>query len=345
MSRTEVSTIGESRVRTPRRVRVHIEVDRRLYPVFMITPEAYQAALERHPDVAPYLETSIGYDFETWDEAMASAEVLIGYRFPTEGVSRYAPNLRWIQVIAAGVDHLCPLDWLPAGVALTTNSGAHVPKAAQSASMAILMVNSELPFLVTSQRRHQWNRKFTPTVEGRTLAIVGVGRIGGGVAEEAKHLKMHVLGVRRTGQPHPFVDEMYRPEELGRVLPRADIVIVTAAFTSTTRHLMGPKEFRLMKPGAAFINMARGGLVDYEALAERLTTGALSGAVVDVTAPEPLPADSPLWDTPNLIITPHVMSDDLDRYVPRTLDVFMANVRRYVAGDPLMNRVDVTLEY
>jgi phosphoglycerate dehydrogenase-like enzyme len=328
-----------------RPLRVHIENDRKLPSVFVVTPERYEAALKRHPDVAPYLETTIGFDFEIYEKAMTTAEVLIGYRFPKESLRKDAPQLRWIQVLGAGVDYLLPLDWLPPDITVTTNSGAHPPKAAESASMAILMMNARIPFLLGSQRRHEWTRQFTPRVAGRVLGIVGVGRIGGAIAREAKRLGMHVLGVRRSRRPHRFVDEMFGPDGLDEVLARADILLANLALTSATRKLFGSRQFALMKPTASFINMTRGGVVDQEALADALRNGRLSGALIDVTSPEPLPSDSPLWDVPNLIITPHVLSDDDDEYVPRTLDIFMDNVRRYCAGQPLRNRVDTEREY
>lgn len=325
--------------------RVHVENSRSLQPVFIVFPEQYEAALARHPDVARVVKTTMGYDLENYAESMRDADAMIGYRFPKEGLSETAPNLKWIQVLGAGVDYLLPLDWLPEGIALTTNSGAHVPKASQSALMALLMLNARIPYLVTSQRKHEWNRVFTSTLEGKTLLVVGVGRIGGGAAEQAKRFGMRVIGTRRSGEPHPAVDEMHRPEALHSLLPRADFVLLNLALTPETKYVMGQREFWLMKRGAAFINMSRGGLVDLNALAYCLREGHLSGAMVDVTLPEPLPADSPVWDTPNLVITPHVLSDDIEQYVPRTLDIFFENVRRHIAGQPLLNLVDLRREY
>jgi phosphoglycerate dehydrogenase-like enzyme len=138
---------------------------------------------------------------------------------------------------------------------------------------------------------------------------------------------------------------MHRPEALHSLLPQADFVLLNLALTPATKFIMGQREFWLMKRGAAFLNMSRGGLVDLNALAYCLREGHLSGAMVDVTLPEPLPADSPIWDAPNLIITPHVLSDDIEQYVPRTLDIFFENVRRHIAGQPLHNLVDPAREY
>ena len=325
--------------------RVHIENSRTLQPVFIVFPEQYEAALTRHPDLARIVKTTMGYDLENYNPAMRDADAMIGYRFPKQGMAEAAPRLKWIQVLGAGVDYLLPLDWLPPQVALTTNSGAHVPKAAQSALMALLMLNARIPYLVTSQRKHEWNRVFTSTLEGKTLLIVGAGRIGGGAAEQAKAQGMHVLATRRSGAAQPGVDEMHPPSALHALLPRADFVLLNLALTPETKFVMGQREFWLMKRGAAFINMSRGGLVDLNALAYCLREGQLSGAMVDVSMPEPLPADSAIWDTPNLIITPHVLSDDIEQYVPRTLDIFFDNVRRHIEGRPLHNVVDLARAY
>ncbi|HLI12084.1 MAG TPA: D-2-hydroxyacid dehydrogenase [Alphaproteobacteria bacterium] len=324
---------------------VHVENSRSLMPVFIVRPDQYDAALKRHPDMAAIVRTSWGTDGDVYDSAMADADAMIGYRFPRENLETRAPHLKWVQVLGAGVDYLLPLDWVPEGVSLTTNCGAHVPKAAQSAVMGILMLNAQLPKLVTSQRKHEWNRIFTTAVTGKTVLIVGVGHIGGGAAHQLKKFDLRILGIRRSKEAHPAVDEMHGPEALHALLPRADFVLLNTALTSKTRFLMGAKEFALMKPSAGFINMSRGGLVDPRALEAALRDGRLGGAVIDVTYPEPLPADATLWDAPNLIITPHVLSDDLDQYIPRTLDIFFENLRRYLAGKPLTNVVDLAREY
>lgn len=325
--------------------RVHIENETRLMPVFTVYPEQYRKALDRHADIAPLIRTTWGQDGETFQKDIEDADALIGYRFPREQLAERAPRLRFVQVLGAGVDFMLPLDWVPAGLTLTTNCGAHVPKASQSGLMAILMANAQIPKLATAQRRREWNRIFTTTVTGKTLLIIGVGHIGGGIAHEAQRLGMRVIGIRRSKTPHPAVDDMSGPEDLHRLLPQADIVLLNTSLTSSTRFLMGRTEFAAMRRGAAFINMSRGGLVDPKALEEALRTDQLSCALVDVTYPEPLPPDSSLWDAPNLIITPHVLSDDLDEYIPRTLDIFFENVKRTMRSEELMNVVDLQREY
>lgn len=325
--------------------RVHIENEAKVMPVFTVYPAQYEAALKRHPDIARKIETTWGVDGDVFEGVIRETDALIGYYFPRERLAERAPRLKFVQIMGAGVDYMLPFDWVPKGLTLTTNSGAHVPKSSQSALMMILMANAQVPKLVTAQRRHEWNRIFTPIIAGKTILIVGVGHIGGGAAEQAKALGLNVIGIRRSKRPHPAVHKMYGADALDRLLPLADIVMLNTALTSTTRFLIGRREFALMKRGAAFINMSRGGLVDPKALEEALRTDQLSCAIIDVTSPEPLPSDASLWDAPNLIITPHVMSDDLHQYVPRTLDIFFDNVRRHLSGKPLANVVDIKREY
>ena len=324
---------------------VHVENARSLMPVFQVREDQYQRALERHPDVARRIRTTFGWDQETWKQHAKTAHAIITYRFPKQSLATDAPNLELLQILGAGVDYLLPLDWLPRGVQMLTNSGAHVPKAAQSGLMLLLMLNARMPELVWSHRAKQWNRLFTDTLDGKTLLIVGVGAIGAGIAAHAKQFGMHVLGIRKSGGSQPDVDEMHTPDALHALLPRADFVLLNLALTDETRFIIGKAELALMKKGAALANMSRGGLVDPAALDAALRAGHLSGAAIDVTFPEPPPPDWPYWNTPNLMITPHVLSDDIDAYVPRTLDLFFGNLRRHFAGEPLTNRVDLDRQY
>ena len=324
---------------------VHVENARTLMPVFIVRPDQYEQALQRHPDVAARIRTSWGWDQDIYAQEARTADAMITYRFPHQRLKADAPGLKLLQILGAGVDYLLPLDWVPPGVTVLTNSGAHVPKAAQSALMALLMLNARVPELTWCQRRREWNRIFTSTLEGKTLLIVGVGQIGGGAATHAKNFGMRVIGTRRSGAPHPDVEQMHKPEALHDLLPQADFVLVNTALTPETRFIIADREFALMRDGAGFVNMSRGGLVDPAALDRALRSGKLSGAIIDVTYPEPPPTDWPYWDTPNLVITPHVLSDDIENYVPRTLDLFFNNLRHHFAGEPLTNVVDLGRNY
>lgn len=324
---------------------VHIENSRTMMPVFTVHREQYDAALLRHADIAPRIRTTWGSDQDIYADAMQTADAMITYRFPHKTLGADARRLRLLQVLGAGVDYLLPLDWVPSGIEVLTNSGAHLPKAAQSGIMALLMVNARMPALMGNQRAHRWDRQFTSALNGKTVLIVGVGAIGGGIAAHAKQFGMQVLGIRRSGAPHPHVDEMHGPDALHALLPRADFVLLNTALTEETRFLIGADEIERMRTGAGLINMSRGGLVDPAALDTALRAGKLSGAMIDVTYPEPPPADWPYWDTPNLVITPHVLSDDIEHYIPHTLDLFFGNIRRHFNGEPLTNLVDLSRSY
>ena len=326
------------------KIHLHIENANALGPVFEATPERVTEALRRQPGLRGKLELTIGYDGDIIDREIATADALFAWEFDRENLAERAPRLRWIHAHGAGVSHLMPLDWLPRGAVLTNSRGVHGPKADEYTAMAILMLNNNLPISVTNQRKAKWEQPFNTSIANKTLLILGVGHVGGGAARWAKRFGLRVLGIRRTGKRHPHVDEMYRPQALRKLLPRADFVLVTAPLTSETRRMIGAHELDLMKPGAGLINYSRANLVDYRALARKLRAGELS-AILDVFDPEPLPRSSPLWKLPNLIITPHCSSDDREQYTPRTLDLVFENMERFIKGRPLLNRVDPRLQY
>ena len=155
---------------------------------------------------------------------------------------------------------------------------------------------------------------------------------------------MQVIGVRRTGKPRRHVDEMYRPDALPEILPRIDFLVMTTPLTESSYHLIGRAELDLLKPGAGLVNYSRAQLIDYEALRQKLERRELS-AILDVFDPEPLPEDSPLWRTPNLVITTHSSSDDTYRYTTKTLDVVFRNIERFIDGKRLINRVSRRQQY
>lgn len=327
------------------RIRLHIESLSIQPKVFQIDAALYERVARRHAKIAAKVDTSISFDCERFDEGIADAQVFVGWRFPKERLREKAKALRMVHATGAGIEHLLPLDWLPDGAVLTNNRGVHGPKAGEFALMALLMLHNQMPDIIAAQRKHAWDRYFSTTLAGQTLLIVGVGQMGGAAARMAKRNGLNVLGIRRSGRAHRYVDEMGATADLRRLLPRADFVLVTTPLTKETRRMIGRAEFDLMKPTAGFINMGRADVVDYDALAAKLRAGALRGAVLDVFSPEPLPADSPLWDTPRLIITPHCSSDDVERYAEHTLDIVFENIGRIMQGKRPRNLVRGELEY
>ncbi|HTZ80074.1 MAG TPA: D-2-hydroxyacid dehydrogenase [Stellaceae bacterium] len=335
---------GTKAAKVPLPVHLHVENSRDMSAVFEATPERVKAALARHPRLKGKVKVTIGYDGDIYAEAMRTAQVLFGWNFDRLDLARKAPHLRWVHAHGAGVSHLMPLDWLPAGAVLTNSRGVHGPRADEYTLMAILMINNNLPRMASNQRAARWEQLFNSSIQGKTLLIVGVGHVGGGAAKWARRLGMRVIGIRRTGRPHPQVHEMHKPAALSTLLPRADIVLITTPHTADTRHLIGRRELDLMKRGAGLVNYSRAQLVDYDALAEKLREGVLS-AVLDVFDPEPLPSSSPLWSLPNLIITPHCSSDDTELYTPKTLDLVCRNIERLIGGKALLNQVSPKFQY
>ena len=325
------------------KLRVHIENEPDQNPVYAVTPAQLRAAAKRHPGLSGKIRVTYNHDPAAFDGFLRDAEVLVASHPPVRDLGRRAPRLRWIQCTSAGVEPLLP--HLPAGVRLTNASGVHGPKGGEYAMTALLMLNHRVPEYVAQQRRAEWRQRFAATIAGKTVVVVGVGEIGAEVARLARRFGLRVLGVRRTGRPHAAVDETYRPRDFARILPRADFLVVTTPLTTETRGLIGRAELDRLRPHAGIVNLGRAAVIDYVALREKLLRGELAGAVLDVFEPEPLPPDSPLWSTPNLIISPHCAVDDAVSYVPRCLDIFFANLRRYLAGRPLRNLVDPTLGY
>lgn len=331
---------------------IHIENSRSSAPIFIATPEHIEALLNDHADLADQLHITIGSsaydDLDRWSEEdyqdyyhqMRSADLLIGYSFPTANLRDYAPQLRMIHFISSGVDHMAPFDWVPDDLYLVNNRGVHLEKSGESFAMFLYMLNAGIPRLVTSQHQHQWNKLFTSVIKGKTLVVFGVGHQGGEMARQAKRLGMRVIGVDPYRKEHPECDRIVSVADMPHVLPEADFLALCAPLTEDTRGIIDGDMLDRLPEHAGLINAARGPLLDHRALHDRLVAGTLSGAVLDVFEIEPLPADHYLWDTPGLIMTPHVSSDDLIHYMPYTLDLALRNLRRLLADEPIVNRVD-----
>lgn len=323
---------------------LHIDNSSALGEIFEITQARFDAAAARHAETAAKLSVTFGQDGAGFEDAMQSAEVLFAWNFDRDDLARRAPCLRLIQIQGAGINHLLPLDWIPPEVTLTNSSGAHGSRASEYLIMAVLALNCALPSMVSAQRERRWEQIHNSGIRGKTLLIYGVGAVGGSLATQARNFGLRVIGVRRSGDTHPDVDEMYEPDHLHELLPRADFIAVTAPHTSETEHVFGQREFALMKEGAGLVAYSRSKLVDYDAMCERLIANKLS-AIVDVFDEEPLPQSSMLWHTPNLIITPHSSSNDPGQHALRSLDILFENLRRYQIGESPMNVVDPILQY
>ena len=272
-------------------------------------------------------------------DAFAGAEVLLAFDLPL-GLREVAPSLRWVQAIGAGVDHFRGTGLSgPPGVTVTTAAGVAADPIAEFVIGRLLAVWKRFDEIQALQARHEWRPTYGKSVAGLTLGLVGLGAIGSAVAQRARAFGMRVVAVRRSPDTaSPGVDEVHGPEALLDVIGRCDAVVVCAPATPETRDLFDAAAFAAMRPGAIFCNVARGSLVDEDALMTSLRDGHLGAAVLDVTREEPLPAASPLWDAPRLHLSPHC-SASIDRYLESLFELFAANLTRYARDEPLHNVV------
>jgi phosphoglycerate dehydrogenase-like enzyme len=303
--------------------------------------------VERIRAAAPGMRVLWTRDLAQIEEALDDIEIAVG-GFPHHLLPR-ARGLRWMQQWGAGADWLLrtpqavELDFV-----LTSASGVHAIPISEQILAYLLAFARGLHRAICAQVRHQWHQETKDTLfelAGQTLLLIGVGAIGGRTAEVAAALGMRVLGLRRDPENGaPGVEAMYGPERLLDLLPEADFVVTTAPLTAETQGMIGERELRAMKPTAYIINIGRGGTIQEQVLIRALRKGWIAGAGLDVFATEPLPADSPLWDMENVILTGHY-AGMTPRYDERALAIFLDNLRCYRAGQPLRNIVDKKLGY
>ena len=291
-------------------------------------------------DALPEVDLELATDYDDARERIPDAEVVIEHGITDDLLAR-ADSLEWLQSLSAGVDRY-DLDALAErDVILTNVSGVHANPIAEHVLALALAFERRLSRAMEQQRDREWRRFPAGELRGSTLGVVGVGAIGGRVAELASAVGMDVLGVKRdTATYNDAVDEIHPTEELHTVLGQSDYVVLACPLTEETEGMIGAEELASIGPDGVLINVARGAVVDQEALVTQVQEGYLGGAALDVTDPEPLPRESPLWDSSDVILTPH-MAGGSPEFPYRCAEVFVENYRRYVEGevDAMRNRV------
>ncbi len=283
---------------------------------------------------------------DTQRAAFARVEVALAIDLPFD-VGAIAPELRWVQAVGAGTGQLQSAGLAEAGIRLTSAAGANAVGIAEFALARVLAHWKQFRELDEAQRRHEWEPRFGRQLAGCTLGLLGLGAINSAVAARAHAFGMQVLATRRSATPGataPHVDELFPTTELHAMLGCCDVVIAAVPETPETRGLIDAEAIAAMKPGAFFCNVGRGSLVDEAALIDALERGHLSAAALDVASIEPLPPDHPLWDTRNLYLSPHAATSPSALFV-NLHELFLDNLRRYLAGEPLANEVELTRGY
>lgn len=296
-------------------------------------------------DTAQGADLTVVKPDEVTEEMLSKADIIFGW--PKKEELKKAINLKWLQLPSAGADDYTDLD-LYAGkeILLTNSSGVYGLPIAEHVFALILSYNRNLQEYALLKNEKSWNRIYAARdFYGSTVGIIGLGDIGKEVAKRAKAWGARVLAVKRTLSPAPeYVDRLYLTEQMDEVLKQADYVVLTLPGTEKTRGILTRERLRRMKPGAFLVNIGRGELIDQDALIQALKEHWIGGAGLDVTYPEPLPYENPLWELPNVIITQHSSgfspgNDD------RRVTIFMENLILYLDHKPLQNLVDFTEGY
>ncbi len=323
-------------------------LDRRPLKQVIITAELTDAAMARLRTEHPAVK------FERVDDpadqpGFPNADAIVGWRLTSEQLAN-SPELQWLQTTSAGVERVITPQMIERGIVITNASGVHSVSISEHLMAMMLSFARRFPLLMRNQQEHIWRdenlRDQVFELYGQTLMVLGVGDIGIALGDRAAAFGMHVVGVRRrTDLPAPgSFASIVSTGDLESHISEADHVAICLPLTEETRGLVSASVIDAMRPGAYVYNIGRGAIIDQLAMVRALQDGRLGGAGLDVTDPEPLPADSPLWDMPNVLITGHT-SGSSPVYWERASEIVLDNVRRWQSGEPLTNIVDTAHGY
>jgi len=306
----------------------------------MFFPTKYGRLIERIEQAFPDVEILRVDKAEDIAANIKGVDVIVtSNRIYSPAVGRdictHGTSLRWMQFTTSGIDNALK-GGVPSGIPVTNGGGMHAHSVAAHGMTLLLAVMRRLNDCMAARPQRRWIRDEVhaslSTTRGKTMALIGLGSIGQDIARKAKTFDMKVIAISR--QPRADnVDEIRPREQLHATLAEADVVMVATAYDATTHHMIDAAAFAAMKPGAILVNIARGALVDEPALIAALQKGPLGAAGIDVTEAEPLPADSPLWDMKNVVLTPHTAGAGADNN-DALFDVISRNLKLFMAGKP-----------
>ncbi|WP_404294923.1 D-2-hydroxyacid dehydrogenase (plasmid) [Microvirga sp. RSM25] len=303
--------------------------------------ESYARLIEeRFPQVRPI----VAPDSNGLERYIGEADALLAFRFPVEVFDK-AKKLRWFQCTGAGVDSMFPIRDRVGHITVTNARGIHGDIIADFVMAGVTMLHWDFRRFLREQANREWNPRYVAPLADKTLGVVGLGSIGATIARRAKSAGMTVVGSKRDiSVPVDGVDGLFASDALEDLLPLCDFVVLALPATPETVGLIGAAELARMRPDAFLINIARGNVVVEDELVKALQTGAIAGAMLDVFEREPLPKESPLWDMPNVIATPHVAGSPTN-YTERVFSIFADNIERFLKGQALKNVVDLGRGY
>jgi len=308
----------------------------------LLTGEITEERLAELRQIAPDADITFFDQQAAMEAAVEGADIVAGQLSP-QALAR-GTALKWVHSWAAGPNTQLYPEFVASPVLLTCSKGNGAIPLAEHAMMLMLMLNRNAMRWVEGQRNRKWDAFFHGELNGLTVGIIGAGYSGVDLALKAKAFHMRVLGMRRSTRPAANFDRLYTRDQLHEFLGACDFVVVTAPKTPETTNMLGEAEFKAMKPTAFYVCFSRGGVANDDALYQALTEGWIAGAGLDAHGVEPLPPDSPFWTAPNTIVTPHNGATTLATKA-RGYQIFADNLKRYVAGEPLVNIVDKQMGY
>ncbi len=267
------------------------------------------------------------------EEAIGEADIFMTFGVEVKrDIFPRAKRLKWVHAFGTGVDGITDQAGLDKSVIVTSTRGIHGPPLSEIAILHMLSMARDFPRSVRAHDQHKWDRFRSKTLTGRKVGILGVGLIAEALAPRLKGLQMHVIGISRTPRPIAAFDEWRGRDDLARAVADLDFLVLLIPLEESTRRIIDDGVINAMKKGAYIVNIARGGVIDEHALHRGLTSGHLGGAALDTVHKEPLPPDDPLWDAPNLIITPH-LGGFYDTYPEDSMEQMGFNIEKFIAGD------------
>ena len=310
-----------------------------------VTKDLFESKLSKYPKIKNKISYLIDWNDDNWKSSMKDADILLAWNFPTKGLSKIAPNLKWIHIISAGVNHLSPFNWVKKDLVLTNSRGIQAKKAGEFGLMSILMLQNQMTRIITNQKQKDYVTLLSNPIENKHVVVVGTGSLGGSMIKHISSLGANVTGVNRRGRNVDGCSKVIKFNKIDEVLPKADFLYLAVPETNETKGMINKKRLDALKHTCGIVNIGRQSVMDYEYLQKKLTKNEISGAILDVFSEEPISRNSKFWDTPNLIITPHISSDSKGNYIEMVLEKFLTNLKLFIDKKDLINQVDPDLGY
>jgi len=310
-----------------------------------VTKDLFESKLSKYPGIKDKISYLIDWDDDNWKSSMKDADILLAWNFPTKGLSKIAPNLKWIHIVSAGVNHLSPFNWVKKDLVLTNSRGIQAKKAGEFGLMSILMLQNQMTRIITNQKQKDYVTLLSNPIENKHVVVVGTGSLGGSMIKHISSLGANVTGVNRRGRNVDGCSKVIKFDKIDKVLPEADFLYLAVPETNETKGMINKKRLDALKHTCGIVNIGRASVMDYEHLRKKLKKNEISGAILDVFSEEPINKNSKFWDTPNLVITPHISSDSKGKYIEMVLEKFFTNLKLFIDKKDLINQVDPDLGY